>query len=112
MVSDILLINLSVCLLMGVNIVIATYYQSLGMGLKAFIIMFLRGLALPAGCVLVMQNFGEMGIWAAQPVAELMAFLITAIILINTVYKAKKEVQASAIRRVCSSESDGQAPGL
>jgi putative MATE family efflux protein len=60
-------------LLNGFNILITTYFTSIGKAGISFIIASLRGLLLINGFVLILPRFmGDAGIWISYPLSELM----------------------------------------
>lgn len=74
-------------LIMGVNMVIGAYFQSVKWSREAFIIVFCRGLLFVITCVLILPSIiGVNGIWLSVPIGEV---LTLGIVLIITKRKAQ-----------------------
>jgi Na+-driven multidrug efflux pump len=71
---------------MGINLVIATYFQSIENGGRAFVIMIGRGMIAPTLCIYIMRIFGEAGIWLAQPAGEAIICTMSAFMLYRCIH--------------------------
>ena len=72
----------------GTNILTITFFQSIEQSKNALIISTLRGIALVMVLLLILpRNFGIDGVWMTIPLAELMTFIVS-IILVRT-YEVK-----------------------
>ena len=68
-----------VFLLCGFSLFGSAFFTALNNGVVSAVISFLRTLVFEVGAILILPTFfGEMGIWSAILVAEVMSFLITA----------------------------------
>ncbi len=68
-----------VFLLCGFSLFGSAFFTALNNGLVSAVISFLRTLVFEVAAILILpQLFGEMGIWSAILVAEVMSFIITA----------------------------------
>lgn len=81
-VSRILPIMTCVFILMGPQMMIATYFQAIGSASKAALLSLTKpyALAIPLTFLLPVW-FGEVGIWYAGPVAEVLMLALTALVL-------------------------------
>ena len=68
-----------VFLLCGFSLFGSAFFTALNNGVVSAVISFLRTLVFEVGAILILPTFfGEMGIWSAILVAEVMSFVITA----------------------------------
>ena len=68
-----------VFLLCGFSLFGSAFFTALNNGVVSAVISFLRTLVFEVGAILILPTFfGEMGIWSAILVAEVMSFIITA----------------------------------
>lgn len=78
-----------VFLLCGFSLFGSAFFTALNNGVVSAVISFLRTLVFEVGAILILPTFfGEMGIWSAILVAEVMSFIITAsfVIALRTTY--------------------------
>lgn len=68
--------------LMGISILTGTFYQAVEEARMAFVILFMRGILLPAaGLILLSLIFGKTGLWIAVPIGELITVIVSLISL-------------------------------
>ncbi len=68
--------------LIGIQIVSTTFFQAIGKGLPSLLLSLMRELMLFIPFVLVMSSiFGLTGVWISRPLSDLLAFVVTVILL-------------------------------
>jgi putative MATE family efflux protein len=83
--------------LLSINMFGIAFYQSTARSTQALLLGILRQFILLIPIVLVMQNvFGLMGVWAASPISDALAILITIIALAVSYNKENKKVALAA----------------
>ncbi|MDR1379920.1 MAG: MATE family efflux transporter [Tannerella sp.] len=76
--------------LIGAQIVIANFFQSIGMAGKAIILSLIRQVAVLIPCLLILPGFfGLTGVWASLPVSDLVACLVSTIMIIRQIKNFK-----------------------
>ena len=87
--------------LLCINLLGIAFYQSTARGTQSFVLSILRQLVILIPAILILQElFGLIGVWAAVPVADGLAILITGIALLITHrkdIKEKKEVSKTNV---------------
>lgn len=68
-------------IIMGINMVIGAYFQSIELAKKSFIIAFCRGLLFVSICVFILPIFlGINGVWLSVPIGELLTLIVVFIL--------------------------------
>ncbi len=68
--------------LIGIQIVSIVFFQAIGKGTPSLLLSLLREMLLFIPLMLAMSNlFGLVGVWSARPVSDLVAFLLTFILI-------------------------------
>ncbi len=76
----------------GLQVVAANFFQSIGMAKKAIFLSLTRQLIfLIPGLIIIPQFIGLNGIWLACPIADFAAFLLTVILLVRHLKKMNRE---------------------
>lgn len=86
--------------LIGVNIVGTNYIQSIGKAKTAMVLSLLRQVIVLIPMIMILPRFLELnGVWFAQPTADTVATIITAIVLIKETkkYSAHKKVETAEV---------------
>ncbi len=66
----------------GAQIVFSTYFQAAGQGLPSLVLSILREVILFIPLLLLMSSlFGLDGVWFSRPISDLLAFLVTLILI-------------------------------
>ena len=65
----------------GMSIIFTTVFQAVGKGFMSLIISVLRQLVLILPLALILSNFGLNFVWAAFPIAELVSFIVAALLM-------------------------------
>lgn len=69
--------------LVGFQMVTSSFFQSLGMAKKAIFLSLTRQLLFLIPCLLILPEiYGEIGVWASIPVADIIAFVTALFMLI------------------------------
>lgn len=82
--------------LIGVNIVGSNYIQSIGKAKTSMVLSLLRQVIVLIPMIMILPRFLDLdGVWFAQPMADTISTIITAIVLIKEVkkYSSHKEVK-------------------
>ena len=78
--------------LIGAQIVIATFFQSLGMARKSIFLSLIRQVFVLIPCLLILPKFFALrGVWASGPVSDLVACIASTTLIINQIKKLKSE---------------------
>jgi Na+-driven multidrug efflux pump len=78
--------------LIGAQIVIATFFQSIGMARKAIFLSLIRQVIVLIPCLIILPRFfGVTGVWASMPVSDLAACIVSTALIIHQVRKFKTE---------------------
>jgi putative MATE family efflux protein len=78
--------------LIGAQIVIANFFQSIGMAGKAIVLSLIRQVLVLIPCLIVLPEFfGLTGVWASSPVADMVACVVSTILIIHQIKKFKTE---------------------
>lgn len=68
-------------IIMGINMVIGAYFQSIELAKESFIIAFCRGLLFVSICVFILPMFfGINGVWISVPIGELLTLIVVFIL--------------------------------
>jgi putative MATE family efflux protein len=78
--------------LIGAQIVIANFFQSIGMAWKAIFLSLARQVLVLIPCLIILPEFyGLTGVWVSMPVSDLIACIVSAIMIIHQIKKFKTE---------------------
>lgn len=67
-------------IIMGINMVSGSYFQSIELAKESFIIAFCRGLLFVSICVFILPLFiGINGVWLSVPIGELLTLIVTIV---------------------------------
>jgi putative MATE family efflux protein len=78
--------------LIGAQIVIANFFQSIGMAGKAIFLSLIRQVLILIPCLIILPRFlGLTGVWASLPVSDLVACIVSTIMIIYQIKKFKTE---------------------
>jgi putative MATE family efflux protein len=76
--------------LIGAQIVIANFFQSIGMAGKAIFLSLIRQVLVLIPCLIILPRFyGLTGVWVSMPVSDLMACIVSTIMIIYQIKKFK-----------------------
>ncbi|MDR1341445.1 MAG: MATE family efflux transporter [Prevotellaceae bacterium] len=76
--------------LIGAQIVIANFFQSIGMAGKAIFLSLIRQVLVLIPCLIVLPElFGLTGVWISSPVADIVACVVSTIMIIHQIKKLK-----------------------
>lgn len=79
--------------IIGFQMVVSTFFQSIGMAKKAIFLSLTRQVILLIPCLIILPDFfGIKGIWISMPVSDLLSTILTAVLLILH-YKNSKNTQ-------------------
>lgn len=88
---------LSMMPLIGVSMIGSNYFQAIGKAKQAMFLSLLRQVILLVPMMLILPKFlGLNGVWFAQPVADVISFIVT-FILISKEVKSHKEVASECV---------------
>ena len=88
---------LMLCIFNGVQIPSGIFFQAIGKSLKSAILSISRQIAFLIPSMLILGNlYGVMGVLSAGPVADGLAFIIAAILLIQEIRSLGKKAKASS----------------
>ncbi|UTC54961.1 MATE family efflux transporter [Treponema sp. OMZ 906] len=83
----------STFILYGIMIMTLTFFQSIGDGKKAGIIVLLRQLVLFIPAILLLpQLFGASAVWWAEPIVDFTMIIVGLFLMLNEMRKIEKEV--------------------
>ena len=83
----------STFILYGIMIMTLTFFQSIGDGKKAGIIVLLRQLVLFVPAILLLpQLFGASAVWWAEPIVDFTMIIVGLFLMLNEMRKIEKEV--------------------
>lgn len=78
--------------LIGSQIVIASFFQSIGMAGKAIFLSLIRQVIVLIPCLIILPKFfGVTGVWASLPVSDLVACIVSTIMILYQIRKFKSE---------------------
>jgi putative MATE family efflux protein len=78
--------------LIGAQIVIANFFQSIGMAGKAIFLSLVRQALVLIPCLIILPEFyGLTGVWISMPVSDLIACVVSAIMIVHQIKKFKTE---------------------
>jgi putative MATE family efflux protein len=81
--------------LIGMNVVTSTLFQALGQARPAFILSMSRQLLFLIPLVIVLPGlYGLVGVWAAFPASDFLAFMLSGL-LFSRIYRTLKESEAA-----------------
>ena len=84
----------STFILYGIMIMTLTFFQSIGDGKKAGIIVLLRQLVLFIPAILLLpQLFGASAVWWAEPIVDFTMIIAGLFLMLNVIRKMEKEAQ-------------------
>ena len=84
----------STCILYGIMIMTLTFFQSIGDGKKAGIIVLLRQLVLFVPAILLFpQLFGASAVWWAEPLVDVTMIIAGLVLMLNEMRKIEKGTQ-------------------
>jgi putative MATE family efflux protein len=76
--------------LIGAQIVIANFFQSIGMAGKAIFLSLIRQVLVLIPCLVILPElFGLTGVWVSSPVADIVACVVSTIMIIYHIKKLK-----------------------
>lgn len=82
--------------LVGMNVITTTLFQALGKARPAFLLSVSRQLLFLIPAIILLPRFYKLdGVWAAFPVADLLAFMLSGFLLFR-IYRIFKERKASS----------------
>ena len=82
----------STFILYGIMIMTLTFFQSIGDGKKAGIIVLLRQLVLFVPAILLLpQLFGASAVWWAEPIVDFTMIIVGLFLMLNVIRKMEKE---------------------
>ena len=94
--------GLRICILMfplvGAQIVISNFFQSIGMASKAIFLSLTRQLLFLLPCIIILPMFwGSKGIWMSMPISDLAASIVAAVMLYRQfqIFKSHAQKQVS-----------------
>ena len=112
--SDVNLVNISVdgirkylimMPLIGVSMIGSNYFQAIGKAKQAMFLSLLRQVILLVPMMLILPNIlGLNGVWFAQPIADVISFVLTGVLLVREVKTHKLPVEESLKKEVLSVE--------
>ncbi len=83
--------------IVGFQIVISNFFQSIGMAAKAIFLSLTRQLVVLLPCLLILPHFfGTKGVWFSMPVSDFIAVVIAAVMLFFQLGKFKKAGEGRA----------------
>ena len=78
--------------IVGFQMVATNFFLSIGMSKKAIFLSLTRQMLFLIPCLIVLPRFfGTLGVWISMPVADTIAKVVTAIVLVNQFKKFKHE---------------------
>ena len=78
--------------IVGFQMVATNFFLSIGMSKKAIFLSLTRQMLFLIPCLIVLPRFfGTLGVWISMPVADTIATVVTAIVLVNHFKKFKHE---------------------
>lgn len=78
--------------IVGFQMVATNFFLSIGMSKKAIFLSLTRQILFLIPCLIVLPRFfGTLGVWISMPVADTIATVVTAIVLVNQFKKFKHE---------------------
>jgi putative MATE family efflux protein len=78
--------------LIGAQIVIANFFQSIGMAGKAIFLSLIRQVLALIPCLIILPGFfGLTGVWVSSPVSDIVACIASTIMIIQQIKKIKTE---------------------
>ena len=78
--------------IVGFQMVATNFFISIGMSKKAIFLSLTRQMLFLIPCLIVLPRFfGTLGVWISMPVADTIATVVTAIVLVNQFKKFKHE---------------------
>ena len=77
--------------IVGFQMVATNFFLSIGMSKKAIFLSLTRQLLFLIPCLIILPRFfGTLGVWISMPVADTIATVVTAIVLVNQFKKFKQ----------------------
>ena len=78
--------------LIGAQIVISSFFQSIGMAGKAIILSLIRQVIVLIPCLIILPKFfGVTGVWASNPASDFVACIVSTIMIFYQIKKFKIE---------------------
>ena len=78
--------------LIGAQIVIATFFQSIGMAGKSILLSLTRQVIVLIPCLIILPKFfGVTGVWASMPVSDFVACAVSTTLIFKQIRKFKSE---------------------
>jgi putative MATE family efflux protein len=78
--------------LIGAQIVIATFFQSIGMASKAIFLSLTRQVLILIPCLIILPKFfGVTGVWVSMPISDFVASVISTVMILYQIRKFKSE---------------------
>ncbi len=91
--------------LIGVSMIGSNYFQAIGKAKHAMVLSLLRQVILLVPMMLILPRIlGLNGVWFAQPIADLISFVVTAVLLIKEVKSDKIETNDKVESEIISLE--------
>ena len=96
---------LSMMPLIGVSMIGSNYFQAIGKAKHAMVLSLLRQVILLVPMMLILPRIlGLNGVWFAQPIADLISFVVTAVLLVKEVKSDKIETNDKVESEIISLE--------
>jgi Na+-driven multidrug efflux pump len=78
--------------LIGAQIVVANFFQSIGMAGKAIFLSLIRQALVLIPCLIILPEFfGLTGVWVSSPVSDIAACIVSTIMIMHQIKKLKTE---------------------
>ena len=82
--------------LVGFQIVVSNFFQSIGMARKSIFLSLTRQVLLLIPCLLILPPImGTMGVWISMPMSDFISIIMASIMLVNQLRKFKKRESSS-----------------
>ena len=96
---------LSMMPLIGVSMIGSSYFQAIGKAKHAMVLSLLRQVILLVPMMLILPRiFGLNGVWFAQPIADIISFAVTSVLLVIEVKSHKVETNDEVEAEIISLE--------
>ena len=96
---------LSMMPLIGVSMIGSNYFQAIGKAKQAMFLSLLRQVILLVPMMLILPRIlGLNGVWFAQPIADLISFVVTAVLVVREVKSHKVETNDEVEAEIISLE--------
>ncbi|MDR3309121.1 MAG: MATE family efflux transporter [Tannerella sp.] len=79
--------------LIGAQIVIATFFQSIGLAGKAIFLSLIRQVIVLIPCLLILPQFFDVtGVWISLPASDIAACIVSTVMIMQQIRKFKSEI--------------------